>query len=159
MKKRRFIHLVYIATCILVCALSSIQAEESASVQWTETSAMLQPSPVGGIGIFATHDIPEGMRVFTGKFSPRRAKIKDIPAAFLKYCVFLNDEECNCPERFDRMEIGWFINHSFDPNLVKIAEGYWVAARDIKTGDEFFMDYNQLGEPENLKEPYYIKKD
>ncbi|HSX03587.1 MAG TPA: SET domain-containing protein [Rhabdochlamydiaceae bacterium] len=141
------------AFCFLICAFTYLNGEET--TKWSEYSVILQPAPTGGVGIFATHDMPEGMRVFTGKFSPKRAKTKEIPAAFLKYCVFIDDEECYCPERFDCMEIGWYINHSFDPNLIKIAEGHWVAARDIKAGEELLMDYNQLNEPENLKEPYY----
>jgi SET domain-containing protein len=123
--------------------------------KWTEFSFILKPSPIGGIGVFATHDIPAGKQAFSGQFSPRKMAIKDVHADFLKYCIFVNDEECLCPERFDRMEIGWFLNHSDKPNIAKNAEGLTIAVRDIKAGDEILCDYNQLNEPDHLKEAYY----
>jgi len=122
---------------------------------WTEFSLILKPSPLGGIGVFLTHDYPAGMQIFSGKFSPRKMPIKMIPSEFLKYCIFLNDEECLCPERFDRMEIGWYLNHSDKPNIAKKPESYVVTLRDIKAGEEILMDYNQLNEPEHMKETFY----
>lgn len=124
---------------------------------WTEFSFILQPSSLGGIGVFATHDIPKGTQVFSNKSSPRKLKINEVPPALIKYCIYLDDEYCLCPERFDRMEIGWYLNHSDHPNIKKQAENYVVAIRDIKAGDEILMDYNDLNEPEHLKEDYYKK--
>jgi SET domain-containing protein len=124
---------------------------------WTEFSFILQPSSLGGIGVFATHEIQKGTVVFTGEFTPTTRMIKDIPEPFLKYCIYLNDEECLCPERFDRMEIGWYINHSHQPNIEKDAEKRIFAIQDIKCGDEILIDYNYLNEPEHMKESYYIK--
>lgn len=123
--------------------------------KWTEYSLVLKPSPIAGIGVFATTDIPAGMRIFSGNISARTMKITEIPPDFLKYCIFLNDEECLCPERFDRMEIGWFINHADEPNLEKKAEDHIVSLREIKAGEEILINYNQLNEPEHLKEEYY----
>ena len=78
--------------------------------QWSEFSFILQPSSLGGIGVFATHDLLQGTKIFDGNHKPRTMLIKDIPPAFLKYCIYINDSECLCPERFDRMGIGWYIN-------------------------------------------------
>lgn len=111
-----------------------------------------------GVGVFAAHDIPRGAKVFTGEFSKRRMLLKDIPPEFIKYCVYINDEECFCPERFDRMEIGWYINHSDHPNISKLSDDDVVAVQDIKAGDEILINYNQLNEPEHLKEAYYKPK-
>lgn len=128
---------------------------------------MLKPSPLGGIGVFATHDIPAGTLLFNQNFEIRTMQVKDIPKALLPYCIYLNDEECLCPERFDRMEIGWYINHSSKPNIArrnKVSNAQAVkdlkartvhAIRDIKAGEEIFIDYNSLDEPEHLKEAYY----
>lgn len=142
-------------------------------MKWTEFSFMLKPSPLGGIGVFATHDIPSGTLLFNqnSKHLVRTLKIKDLPAEALKYCVLINDEECFCPERFDRMEIGWYLNHSAEPNIAKkdpsqiinTAEDFYnnrekhqlYSIKDIKAGDEILMDYNELNEPEALKEDYY----
>lgn len=123
----------------------------------TEFSFILRPSAVGGIGIFATHDIPVGTQVFSSKFSPRKTNPKDVPYEFIKYCVFLNDDECFCPERFDHMEIRWYLNHSEKPNISKTSEGHLISIIDIQAGDEILIDYNTLNEPEHLKDAYYKK--
>jgi len=122
---------------------------------WTEFSFILKPSSIGGIGVFATHDISIGTRVFSGNFTSRKVQIKDVHPDFLKYCIYVNDNECLSPERFDHMQIGWYLNHSDKPNIAKNSEGLVLAVRDIKAGDEIFCDYNQLNEPDHLKEAYY----
>lgn len=126
-------------------------------VLWTQYSGALKPSPLGGIGVFATHDIPAGTEVqlFSRDIPPRRAKLKEIPPEFRKFCVYINDEDVLCPHRFDLMEIGWYLNHSHSPNIIKIAESDAIAVRDILAGEEILLDYNQLDEPSHLKEPYY----
>lgn len=126
-------------------------------ITWTEFTFILKPSPLGGVGVFTTHDLPKGMQIFSGKHSPKKRLIKEVPEVFLKYCIFLNDEECLSPERFDRMEIGWFLNHSEKPNITKTANSYVITLRDIRAGEEILMDYNELNEPEHLKESYYKK--
>ncbi len=122
---------------------------------WNEFSCIIKVSAISGIGVFATHDIPKDTQVFIAPSKPRTAKISDIPKEFLPYCVYLNDEECLCPERFDRMEIGWFLNHSDHPNISRNKDGTVFAIKDIQAGEEILIDYNQLNEPQHLKEPYY----
>lgn len=136
-------------------------------MEWSEFSFMLKPSSLGGIGVFATHDIPAGTILFSPNFEIRTLKIKDVPEPLLQYCIYINDEECLGPERFDRMEIGWYLNHSATPNIARkipvsnaeavknIKERAMHAIQDIKAGDEILMDYNELDEPEHFKEDYY----
>lgn len=128
-------------------------------MQWSEFSFMLKPSPLGGVGVFATHDIPKGTHLFKNAFKTRTMSVKDVPSALLKYCIYINDNECLCPERFDRMEIGWYINHSSNPNIARseknVKERAVHAIQQIHAGDEILIDYNQLDEPEHLKEDYY----
>lgn len=125
--------------------------------KWTEFTFILQPSSLGGVGVFATHDIPKDTQIFSGTFKPRKMKIADIPDEFRKYIIYLNDEECLCPEEFNRMEIGWYLNHSHQPNIVKKPDGLIYALRDVNKGEEILIDYNHLNEPEHLKEGYYRK--
>lgn len=120
-------------------------------VNWTEVSLVLKPSLVDDLGVFATHDIPSGTVLFAHrKHTIRRLKIEDIPAEVIKYCVRMNDKECVCPERFDRMEIGWYINYAATPNIAKrkrdnlltmneISSEFY-AIKDIKAGDEILLD-------------------
>lgn len=137
------------------------------NTQTSEFSFILKPSPIAGIGVFAIHDIPKGAIVLTTAFRIRSLKTKDVPKELLHYCVHLNDEECLGPDEFDRMEIGWYINHSQTPNIAREFVDYaseelnsfkarpFVAIQDIKAGEEITVDYNYLQEPENLKEDYY----
>lgn len=137
--------------------------------QYSEFSLVLKPSSVEGIGVFTTHDIPIGTTILTESFALRRLKNTDVPEDLIKYCTLINDEECVGPERFDRLEIGWFINHSATPNIAREPAHFskeeiestkprpFVTLRDIKAGEEIFVDYNYLNEPEHLKEDYYKK--
>lgn len=138
-------------------------------MQWSEFSLCLKPSSLGGIGVFATHDIASGTVLLTREHALRRMNIKDIPADWQKFCVYINSQECFAPEQFDRMEIGWFINHSDNPNvapkdpiesldevdLSKKAAYPFVALKDIKAGEEITVDYNYMKEPEHMKDDFY----
>lgn len=126
-------------------------------MHWTEFSFILKPSQISGVGVFATHDISRGTILFSGNHVQRRMKRKDIPSEFLSYCVLLNDEECIAPERFDRIEIGWYLNHSNKPNVSLIPDSRMVAIKDIKAGEEILLDYDELKEPEHLRDDYYSK--
>lgn len=134
----------------------------------TEFSFFLQPSNIKGIGVFAAHDIPKGTPLFQKKCTLRKFKTKDVPPVFVKYLIHIDDEYSFGPERFDCIEVGWFINHSHDPNIAirskkntpnqeQVINDTLYAIKDIKAGDELFVDYNYLGEPEHLKEDYYKK--
>lgn len=139
-------------------------------MQWSEFSFMLKPSPLGGVGVFANHDIPAGTHLLNYNFEIRTMKIKDVPSSLIQYCIYISDDECLCPQRFDRMEISWYINHSSTPNIARkssvsnaeavknIKERIVHAIQDIKAGDEILVDYNCLDEPEHLKEDYYNPK-
>jgi len=139
-------------------------------MQTSEFSFVLKASSLEGVGVFATHDIKAGTQLLSRSFRLRKMKVKDIPAELLKYCAYISDEECLCPEQFDRMEIGWFINHSSTPNIARpsvqssvhitqdLEARPFYAIKDIKAGDEILVDYNYLGEPENLKEDFYKQK-
>lgn len=154
--------LIFIFSCLIHNFANGEQ-----HMQWSEFSFMLKPSSLGGIGVFAIHDVKAGTHIFTTTFSLRTLKIENVPTDLRMYCIYLNDEECLCPERFDRMELGWFINHSFTPNIARmnivdpadVANSLKVRAlyaiKDIKAGDEILIDYNNLKEPEHLKEDYY----
>lgn len=134
----------------------------------SEFSFVLKPSSLGGVGVFATHDIQAGDQILARAFKIRRMKVKDIPTELLKYCTYINEEECFGPEQFDRLEIGWFINHSFTPNIAikNVVKDFshitdnaesrpFYALKDIKAGDEILIDYNYLNEPQDLKEYFY----
>ena len=121
----------------------------------TELSLMLKPSSINGIGVFAVHDIAKNTQFVYCDFVMRKLLIKDVPKEFIHYCILMNDTECLAPERFDRMEVGWYLNHSDKANIKKISEKDVIAIEDIKAGEEILMNYNELNEPEHLKQTYY----
>lgn len=117
---------------------------------------ILKPSPIAGLGVFAACNISAGTVVFK-KFPRYKRRTHDIPSEFRNYCIFINDEECLAPKRFDRMEIGWYINHNAKPNIGKKlkTDDFAITLCNIKQGEEIFIDYNQFDEPEHLKEEYF----
>lgn len=151
---------------ILVSLMLGMLYNASVSAtEWSEYTFILKPStiPGAGVGIFATHDIQAGSYLSKknnsdDKIGDRKVKMKDVPSEFVKFCVYLNDHEGMIPERFDRLAIWSYLNHSFNPNIALLpnsADYYFYALRDIKAGEEIYMDYNELDEPEHLKDAYY----
>jgi hypothetical protein len=123
-----------------------------------EFSFILKPSS-HGIGVFATHDIAIGayLRLFGDEKiyenRIRELKISEVPEIFKDYCMNREDKLI-CPEDFGCMPVGWYLNHSKNSNAEH--KNYnWYASKNIKAGEEIFIDYNTLDEPEENKENYY----
>jgi SET domain-containing protein len=53
------------------------------------------------------------------------------------------------------MEVGWYLNHSFEPNAACKEPDEFYASRDITAGEEVLIDYNSLDEPEDKKDDFY----
>ena len=104
--------------------------------------------------MFAAHDIEKGTEiVFFPKDYEFRILPKDkIPEDFIRLTAALGNGLYLCARRFDRMEICWYLNHSNSPNIDMIDLTRYRANRDIKKGEEIFMNYNELNEPESEKE-------
>lgn len=123
-----------------------------------EFSFLLKPStiPNSGVGVFAAHDISNGTKLalFDYEYKSRVMKEEDLKEPFIHYCVAQEDGTWRCPRAFNRMEAGWYLNHSTEPNAINKSDAYY-ATRDIKSGEEILIDYNNLGEPEDKKEDYY----
>jgi SET domain-containing protein len=126
--------------------------------QANEFSFVLKPSTVegAGVGVFATQDIPKGsqLALHTEDHSSRRMRESDIPKELLDLCVAEEGGWYKCPEQFNHVEIGWYVNHSDRPNIGG-QHGKHVALHNIKAGEELFMNYNVLHEPESKKEEFY----
>lgn len=153
-----------IISCLIGVLLSATLYGEDVSKQWSELSFILKPStiPGAGVGVFAVHDINADTPLFRVERNiTRTLKMKDVPPELVKYCIYMENGECIAPERFDRMEIGWYLNHSATPNVghrscpERNGEHRLYTIKNVKAGDEIVIDYNELGEPEDLKEDYY----
>lgn len=48
-------------------------------------------------------------------------------------------------EGFKKMDLSLYLNHSDQPNLISIDDGrYFETTRDIKSGEELFIDYGTI---------------
>ncbi len=125
----------------------------------TEFSFVLK-SVKYGIGVFAAHDIKEGahLRLFGDRENIDLRSIirsrKDVPEEFRQYCMDRGDKLV-CPEDFGQMHVGWYLNHSNNPNTKRDKDYKWYASQNIKTGEEITINYNSLEEPEEAKEDFY----
>jgi hypothetical protein len=83
--------------------------------------------------------------------------IAEVPHEFRTFMLPLNDEECVVPERFDRLEAGWYMNiSSTHANVAKKLQGQYAsiievleantfyATRDIQVGEEILIDVEQV---------------
>lgn len=125
-----------------------------------EFSFVLKPSTIsgGGVGIFTLHDIDKDVRldILPEGYEARILKTDDIPDDLRVYCVAQPDGKTwRCPKKFNHMEMSWYINHSKNSNARFERFVGFFSTRPIKKGEELFLNYNELNEPEELKEDYY----
>ena len=120
----------------------------------TELSFVLKPAKYG-VGVFASCAIKKGthLRLFQNEAKIRRRE--KVPEVFLHYCVAKNKEEVYSPKDFGHMELGWYLNHSREPNAFCETDLDCFALRDIEQGEEILINYNDLQEPKEFQENYY----
>mgnify|MGYP003453374289 FL=1 len=120
------------------------------------TFVMLKPSPVQGIGVFAIADISKGQRnIFSNDKSDwipvSKAEVAALPehsrAVVENYCLY-DEEHYFIPEYgFKMADLVIFLNHDDQPNIISINDGEnFEALRDIRAGEELFIDYGQIVE-------------
>lgn len=118
------------------------------------TFVMLRPSPVQGIGVFAIKDISKGQsRLFSNDSSEwikiPKNEIDELPESskFLveNHCLY-DDDNYYVPEYgFKMIDPVIYLNHSDTPNIQSIKDGDdFIAIRDIKAGEELFVDYGDI---------------
>lgn len=119
-----------------------------------EMYAMLQPSPVHGIGVFAMRDIPKGCRAI---FSKNVGEWIRLPIADVEklpdhsrnlvetYCLY-DEEHYYVPDYgFKVMDMVNYLNHSSTPNIISVNDGeYFEALTDIPAGEELLVNYGSI---------------
>ncbi len=129
-------------------------------METTEFSFILKPTE-HGIGVFATNDIPKDtyLRLFGTETEETDMSVlrdlKDVPELFRSYCVYQAGGKLVSPQDFGRIEIGFYLNHSKNPNVYHSEIYDCYAKRDIKASEELTIDYNDFKEPEEYKENFY----
>ena len=122
-----------------------------------EFSFVLKPA-VYGVGVFTTHAIKKGthLRLFadekTLEHQSRVLNKSDVPESFWGHCLDRGDTMI-CPPDFGVLPIGWYVNHSSEPNAApgpnpnEHRRYRWYATRDLSEGEEVLFNYSDLEEP------------
>jgi SET domain len=102
-----------------------------------------------GVGVFAIRDIPEGTRLFVGDAGgtvaipvPEVEAIADeeVRRMYTDFCPVVND--CFvAPRDFNQITMGWYLNHSAEPNVAASNDLQFIASRFIPKGEELVSDY------------------
>lgn len=122
----------------------------------------IRPSQVfrGEVGVFAVRNIKNGTVVDnidspeevvfiherdTKKLDPlTRRRIE-------RFCVLDEDGEYCVPADLNNMGASWYFNHSCDSNIAYDKKGNFVADRNIRAGEELFVDYGRMYTEPKLK--------
>jgi len=114
-------------------------------------------SKIHGIGIIAIKNIPKGTYIFCEDRSKmvevdRSVVIKQEPEIrkfYNDFCVIKGDKYI-CPDNFNNLTIGWYLNDSNNPNVLCDSKYDFYAKRDIKKGEELTVKYSTFTErPDN----------
>jgi SET domain-containing protein len=118
------------------------------------TYAMIQPSPIHGIGVFAIRDIPKGTKNIFSKelgewIKVQRAEVDVLPAHAKNlvetHCLFDDDYYFLPDYGFKKLDIVIFLNHSDSPNIISVNDGiYFETIQEIKCGEELLIDYGTI---------------
>jgi uncharacterized protein len=110
--------------------------------------ARIGPSRVHGVGVLAIRDIPAGTLVFRGEDERavwvRRSTVRKLPRAvraLYEDFGMVDGARLGVPANLNRLSVGWYVNHSEQPNLVAGDDGRFRALRRIRAGEELTADY------------------
>ncbi|MBC7841309.1 MAG: SET domain-containing protein-lysine N-methyltransferase [Gemmatimonadaceae bacterium] len=109
---------------------------------------VIRPSPMQGLGAFATHQIPAGTRLveYAGeRLSPEAAERRypDLPGERHHTFLFAIDDAVVIDAAVNGNDARW-INHSCAPNCDAVIDAgrIWIESlRDIVPGEELAYDY------------------
>ena len=118
------------------------------------TFAVLKPSSLHGIGVFAITSIKQGERkIFSDHESEwievSKEEVDSLPKhsrdLVENHCLF-NDTHYYIPEYgFKIFDLAVYLNHADQPNLISINDGeFFEAVRDIDAGEELLIDYGTI---------------
>lgn len=110
----------------------------------------LRASKIHGVGVFAAEKIKKG--IFLPLFEDgdfrfiRFNQIRKIgiPEKLIRKYSIQFPDGYSSPKNFNRMSIGWYLNHSAKPNAFHDANYDYFALRDIKKDEEIMINYDEL---------------
>ena len=102
-----------------------------------------------GVGVFAIREIPQAMQLFVGDIGETvQLLVSDVDMLedaelrrmYYDFCP-VKDGCFIAPVDFNQMAMGWYPNHSEDPNVIVDDQFEFVAARLIRVGEEVTTNY------------------
>lgn len=106
---------------------------------------LLQPSAHHGVGVFTTEPFARGARL--ALFRPDDWRFVRRPRGELRRrCQRFGVAEgdgFHCPRHWNRMSVGWYLNHSPRPN-VRMRGMTALAVRALRANEELTVDYGAL---------------
>jgi hypothetical protein len=114
---------------------------------------VLRPSAIEGIGVVTDYKIKKNEKMYLWGSNNdirmiRYPKGKE-RSMCIRFCVEVEPNIYCCPRSFNQMSIGWYLNHSDNPNAA-ITDKYAIALRMINKGEEITIDYNTLSRIPNI---------
>jgi hypothetical protein len=119
-----------------------VGALEGTASMTTETTLILKPSPIQGVGVFTLRKIKKGEKVDLWHSRDYKFR-KSCSRAERRYCI-KDKHGWHGPLDFHRMSIGWYLNHSESPRL---SVPDYRALQNIERGQELTINYRHLAEP------------
>ena len=102
-----------------------------------------------GVGVFAIREIPGSTRLFVGDIGETvqilvsdvdQLEDAELRQIYYDFCP-VRDGCFVAPIDFNQMAMGWYLNHSDDPNVKVDDHLHFVTSRLIKVGDEVTANY------------------
>ena len=110
--------------------------------------ARIGRSPLHGVGVIAICAIPADTLVFRGEDERvawvRREEVRRMPKAIRAlYEDFgmVDGDMLGVPPSLNRLSVGWYVNHSDEPNVAAGDDGRFRTLRRIREGEELTADY------------------
>jgi len=105
-------------------------------------------SRIHGVGVLAIRDIPAGAAVFRGedervRWVPR-ARVRRLPRELRRLYedfAMVWGQRLGVPRTLNMLSVGWYLNHSEQPNVEADDDGRFHALRRIRKGEELTADY------------------
>ena len=102
-----------------------------------------------GVGVFAIREIPEATKLFVGDVGEtvqiliadvNKLEDAELRRMYYDFCPVINDFFV-APLDFNQMTMGWYLNHSDDPNVQIDEQLQFITSRFIQVGEEVTANY------------------
>lgn len=111
-----------------------------------EFSFELQPSDIHGVGVFARHFIEAGVRLDLWGDENTYRRIDNVERPFQAELIDRYGVDGFYPMFMNRLAIGWYLNHSANPNCESRADDHIYTKVPIVKGTELTINYETLKE-------------